>query len=100
MQRLFDLHRMQLLLAWDSLNDSEKSHMLKIFDKIYEKMQLMTFEKHMKHMSSMIDGKHDMKEGHDMKNKHHKSGCSCGEGEHGCSCGEGEQSMACESGDE
>ena len=109
MERLFDLHRMQLLSAWDSLDDSEKSHMLKIFDKMYEKMQSMTFEEHMKHMSSMMDGKRDMEEGHDMKNKHDESscscgegehGCSCGEGEHGCSCGEGEQSMACESGDE
>jgi hypothetical protein len=116
MERLFDLHRMQLLSAWDSLNDSEKSHMLKMFDKMYEKMQSMTFEEHMKHMSSMMDGKHDMKEGQDMKNKHDGSSCSCGEGEHGCSCGEshdmknkhdenscscgdGEQSMACESKD-
>ena len=74
--------------------------MLKIFDKMYEKMQSMTFEEHMKHMSSMMDGKRDMEEGHDMKNKHDESSCSCGEGEHGCSCGEGEQSMVCESGDE
>ena len=100
MERLFDLHRMQLLSAWDSLDDSEKSHMLKMLDKMYEKMQSMTFEEHMKHMSSMMDGKHDMKEGHDIKNKHDEGSCSCGEGEHGCSCGEDEQSMACESGDE
>lgn len=103
MERLFDLHRMQLLSAWDSMSHSEKSHMMKMFDKMYEKMQSMTFEEHMKHMSSMMDGKHDlkdkhgMKEDHSMKDKHGDSGCSCGEGEHGCSCGEGEPSMACES---
>ena len=103
MERLFELHRVQLLSAWDSMTDSEKSHMLKMFDKMYEKMQSMTFEEHMKHMSKMMmDDKH-----HDYK--HDKSGCSCGEGEHGCSCGEGEHgcscgegesSMACEAGDE
>ena len=99
MERLFELHRVQLLSAWDSMTDLEKSHMLKMFDKMYEKMQSMTFEEHMKHMSKMMDGKHSMKEGHDMKDRHDKSGCSCGEGEHGmacdcsedgtCSCGEG-----------
>ncbi len=93
MERLFDLHRMQLLSAWDSLDDSKKSQMLNMFDKMYEKMQSMTFEEHMKHMSSMMDGKHDMKD------KHDKSGCSCGEGEHGCSCGEGEHGCSCGEGE-
>ena len=93
MERLFDLHRTQLLSAWDSLADSEKSQMMKMFDKMYEKMRSMTFEEHMKHMSSMMDKKHHMKEGHDM------SGCSCGEGEHGCSCGEGEHGCSCGEGE-
>ena len=85
---------MQLLSAWDSLTDSEKSQMLKMFDKMYEKMQSMSFSDHMKHMSKMmVDDKH-----HDSMSE--KSGCSCGEGEHGCSCGEGEHSMACESAEE
>jgi hypothetical protein len=89
MERLFELHRVQLLSSWDSMTDSEKSHMLKMFDKMYEKMQSMTFEEHMKHMSKMMmDDKH-----HDYK--HDKSGCSCGEGEHGCSCGEGEHGCSC-----
>ena len=94
MERLFELHRVQLLSAWDSMSDSEKSHMLKMFDKMYEKMQSMSFSDHMKHMSKMMDGKHSMKDRHD------KSGCSCGEGEHGCSCGEGEHSMACGAGED
>ena len=103
MERLFDLHKMQLLSAWDSLDDSEKSQMLKMFDKMYEKMQSMSFSDHMNHMSKMI-----------MNDKHHDSmheksgcscgedehGCSCGEDEHGCSCGEDEHSMTCESGEE
>jgi hypothetical protein len=80
MERLFDLHRMQLLSIWDSLTDSEKSLMLKMFDDMYEKMQSMNFSDHMNHMSKMM-----------MEDKHHdsmyeKNGCSCGEGEHGCSC--------------
>jgi hypothetical protein len=98
MERLFELHRIQLLSAWDSLNDSEKSHMMKMLDKMYEKMQSMTFEDHMKHMSSMMDGKHDMKDKHDMKERH-GDGCSCGEGEHGCSCGEGEHGCSCGEGE-
>ena len=59
MERLFELHRMQLLSAWDSISDSEKSHMLKMFDNMYEKMQSMSFSDHMKHMSKMMmDDKH------------------------------------------
>jgi muramidase (phage lysozyme) len=42
MKRLFDLHKMQLLSAWNSLIDSEKSQMLKMFDKMYEKMHSMS----------------------------------------------------------
>jgi archaellin len=56
MERLFDLHRMQLLSAWDSLTDSEKFWMLKMFDEMYEKMQSMIFSDHMKHMSKMMIG--------------------------------------------
>ena len=92
MDRLFELHRMQLLSAWDSLNDSEKSHMMNMFDKMYEKMESMDFRDHMKHMSKMMDGKH-----HDYKDNKH--GCSCGEGEHGCSCGEGEHGCSCGEGE-
>jgi hypothetical protein len=89
MERLFELHRVQLLSAWDSMTDSEKSHMLNMFDQMYEKMQSMNFNDHMKHMSKMMDGKSH-------ENRH---GCDCGNGEHGmscdcsedgtCSCGEG-----------
>ena len=62
MEKLFEIHRTQLLSAWDSLDDSEKSHMMKMFDKMYEKMQSMGFVEHMKHMSQMMDGKqHEMK---------------------------------------
>jgi archaellin len=93
MERLFEIHRVQLLSAWDSMSDSEKSHMLKMFDKMYEKMQSMSFSDHMKHMSKMMDGKHDMKSMHD------KSGCSCGDGEHGCSCGDGEHGCSCGDGE-
>jgi len=96
MERLFELHRVQLLSAWDSMTDSEKSHMLKMFDKMYDKMQSMSFSDHMKHMKKMMmDGKHhDYQHGCDCG-----EGCSCGEGEHGCSCGEGEHTMACEAGE-
>ncbi|MDH3856060.1 MAG: hypothetical protein OES27_08065 [Nitrosopumilus sp.] len=112
MERLFDLHKMQLLSAWDSLTDSEKSQMLKMFDKMYEKMQSMSFSDHMKHMSKMMmdDKQHNSmyeKSGCSCGEGEHgcscgegEHGCSCGEGEHGCSCGEGEHSMACESGEE
>ena len=89
MERLFELHKMQLLSAWDSLENSEKSHMLKMFDNMYEKMQSMGFKDHMKHMSKMMDGKHQMNDMHD------KSGCSCGDSEHGCSCGSGEHGCSC-----
>ena len=98
MERLFELHRMQLLSAWDSLEDSEKSHMLKMFDKMYEQMQSMNFNDHMKHMSKMMDGKHmmnDMSKSGCCGSSEH--GCSCGDGEHGCSCGDGESAMTCES---
>jgi len=89
MERLFDLHRIQLLSAWDSLTDSEKSQMLKMFDKIYEKMQSMSFSDHMNHMSKMMmDDKH-----HD--SMYEKSGCSCGEGEHSMACESGEEECTC-----
>ena len=103
MERLFELHRVQLLSAWDSMSDSEKSHMLKMFDKMYEKMQSMSFTDHMQHMSKMMDGKHDMKSMHDKSGcscGDGEHGCSCGDGEHGCSCGDGEHAMACEAGEE
>ena len=110
MERLFDLHRMQLVSAWDSMTDSDKSHMMKMFDRMYEKMQSMSFTDHMKHMSKMMDGKH-----HGMKGEHGMKGCSCtpdgcdcpgcscdetgscscGDGMHGCSCGHGEAGCSC-----
>ncbi len=91
MERLFELHRIQLMSAWDSMTDSEKSHMMKMFDRMYEKMQSMNFKDHMKHMSKMMDDKH-----HDsMKGEHGMKGCSCGDGEHGCSCGDGEHGCSC-----
>jgi hypothetical protein len=88
-ERLFDLHKMQLLSAWDSLTDSEKSQMLKMFDKMYEKMQSMSFSDHMKHMSKMMmnDKHHD--------SKYEKSGCSCEEGEHSIACESGEEGCTC-----
>ncbi len=89
MERLFEIYRVQLLSAWDSMSDSEKSHMLKMFDKMYEKMQSMSFSDHMKHMSKMMDGKHDMKSMHD------KSGCSCGDGEHSMACEAGGKACSC-----
>ena len=96
MERLFELHRMQLLSGWDLMTDSEKSHMMKMFDKMYEKMQSMSFADHMKHMSQMMDGKHhdSMKGEHGMKDKHGMGG-SCGDGEHSCSCGDGEHGSSC-----
>ena len=112
MERLMELHRTQLSQALESMNDSEKSHMMKMMDKMYEKMKAMNFKDHMKHMSKMMDGNHSMKDGHgmkdghmmkdkhDMKDRHDKSSCSCEDesmscGEEGhCSCGEGE-SMSC-----
>jgi hypothetical protein len=84
MERLFELHRVQLLSAWDSMSDSEKSHMLKMFDKMYEKMQSMNFGDHMKHMKKM------------MGDKYHQ-GCNCGPDGcdcPGCSCGDGENTDA------
>ena len=89
MDRLFELHRDQATDAWNTLNHSEKAHMMKMFDMMYEKMQSMDFRDHMKHMSKMMDDKH-----HDYKDKG-EHGCSCGEGEHGCSCGEGEHGCSC-----
>ncbi len=92
MERLFELHRVQLLSAWESMTDSEKSHMLKMFDKMYDKMQSMSFSDHMKHMKKMMmDGKH-----HD--NKHDTGGCSCGEGEHSMACEAGEECSCSEDG--
>jgi hypothetical protein len=116
MERLFELHRVQLLSAWDSMSDSEKSHMMKMFDRMYEKMQSMDFKDHMKHMKKMMGDKHHQGcncgpdgcdcpgcscgEGeHGCSCGEGEHGCSCGEGEHGCSCGEGEHSMACEAGE-
>ena len=109
MDRLFALHRAQATEAWDTLSHSEKSHMMKMIDKMYEKMQSMDFRSHMKHMSSMMDnGHHDMKEGkHGMDGKHGMKegkhtykghdGMSCGKGDHGdkedhdgMSCGKGD----------
>ena len=99
MERLFELHRVQLMSAWDLMTDSEKSHMMKMFDGMYEKMQSMSFTDHMKHMSKMMGEKHHESTDypHDMKDKHGMKDCSCGNGEHGCSCGE--HPMTCESGD-
>ena len=93
MQRLMELHRSQLATALESMDDSEKSHLMKMMDKMYEKMKSMNFKDHMKHMSKMMDGGHDMKSGHGIKGGHDKS-MSCGDGEHSCSCGDGE-SMSC-----
>lgn len=121
MERLFELHRIQLVSVWDSLADSEKSNLMTMFDRIYEKMQSMSITDHMKHMSKMMDGKHhdSMKGEHDMKGcpcgdmKHGMScdcaedgtcscgaECSCGDMKHGCSCGDSEHGMACEAGSE
>ena len=89
MERLFDLHKIQLLSAWDSLDDSEKSQILKMFDKMYEKMRSMSFSDHMNHMSkTMMDDKH-----HD--SMYEKSGCSCGEGEHSMACESGKEGCTC-----
>ena len=107
MERLFELHRVQLLSAWDSMSDSEKSHMLKMFDKMYEKMQSMNFGDHMKHMKKMMGDKYHQgcncgPDGCDCPGcscGDGEHGCSCGDGEHGCSCGDGEHSMACEAGE-
>jgi hypothetical protein len=98
MERLFELHRVQLLSAWDSMSDSEKSHMLKMFDKMYEKMQSMNFGDHMKHMKKMMGDKYHQgcncgPDGCDCP------GCSCGDGEHGCSCGDGEHGCSCGDGE-
>ena len=89
MERLFELHRMQLVSAWDSMTDSEKSHMMKMFDRMYEKMQSMDFKDHMKHMKKMMGDKHHQgcdcgPDGCDCP------GCNCADGMHGCSCGDGE----------
>ena len=108
MERLFELHRVQLLSAWDSMSDSEKSHMLKMFDKMYEKMQSMNFGDHMKHMKKMMGDKYHQgcncgPDGCDCPGcscGDGEHGCSCGDGEHGCSCGDGEHPMACEAGEE
>ncbi|ABX12801.1 hypothetical protein [Nitrosopumilus maritimus] len=92
MERLFELHRTQLVSAWDSLNDSEKSHMMKMFDKMYEKMQSMSFVDHMQHMSHMMNDKQ-----HDMKDKHGMSG-SCKDSSHGKDGAHGEHSCSCKCG--
>ena len=94
MERLFELHRIQLVSAWDSLSDSEKSNLVMMFDRMYEKMQSMDFKDHMKHMKKMMSDKNHQgcvcgSDGCDCP------GCSCGHDETGCSCGHG---MTCESG--
>ena len=86
MERLFELHRMQLVSAWDSMTDSEKSHMMKMFDRMYEKMQSMDFKDHMKHMKKMMGDKHH--QGCDCGDMKHGMGCDCSE-DGTCSCGEG-----------
>jgi hypothetical protein len=86
MERLFELHRTQLLSSWGSLSDSEKSDLMKMVDNMYQMMQSMTFAEHMKHMSMMND-RHDYKNG--------KYGCNCGDGQHGCNCGDGQQGCSC-----
>ena len=89
MERLFDLHRMQLVSAWDSMTDSEKSHTMKMFDRMYEMMQSMDFKEHMNHMKKMMGDK-----------THHESSCGsdghgcCGSDGHGC-CGSDGHGMAC-----
>ncbi len=93
MQRLMDLHRSQLLTALESMDDSEKSHLMKMMDKMYEKMKSMDFRDHMKKMSKMMGDGHGMKYGHD------KSDCSCGDGESKCSCGDGESKCSCGDGE-
>ena len=108
MERLFELHRMQLVSAWDSMTDSEKSHMMKMFDRMYEKMQSMDFKDHMKHMKKMMGEKYHHgcdcgPDGCDCPGCNcgdAMHGCSCGDGEHGCSCGDMKHGMACEAGSE
>ena len=103
MERLFELHRMQLVSAWDSMTDSEKSHMMKMFDRMYEKMQSMDFKDHMKHMKKMMGEKYHHgcdcgPDGCDCPGCNcgdAMHGCSCGDGEHGCSCGDGEHGCSC-----
>ena len=103
MERLFELHRIQLVSAWDSLSDSEKSNLVMMFDRMYEKMQSMDFKDHMKHMKKMMSDKNHQgcvcgSDGCDCPGcscGHDETGCSCGHDETGCSCGHG---MTCESG--
>jgi hypothetical protein len=90
MEMLFDLHRMQLVSAWDSMTDSEKSHMMKMFDRMYEMIQSMSLKDHMKHMSKMMGDQY-----------HHgcscgPDGCNCGDGMHGCFCGDMKHGMDCD----
>ncbi len=90
MEMLFDLHRMQLVSAWDSMTDSEKSHMMKMFDRMYEMIQSMSLKDHMKHMSKMMGDQY-----------HHgcscgPDGCNCGDGMHGCFCGDMKHGMGCD----
>ncbi|RMW40206.1 MAG: hypothetical protein EA446_00465 [Nitrosopumilus sp.] len=107
MERLFELHRMQLVSAWDSMTDSEKSHMMKMFDRMYEKMQSMDFKDHMKHMKKMMGEKYHHgcdcgPDGCDCPGCNcgdAMHGCSCGDGEHGCSCGDGEHGCSCGDGE-
>ena len=123
MERLFDLHRMQLSSEWNSMTDSEKSHMMKMFDRMYEMMQSMSFKDHIKHMQKMMgdqyhhgcncgpdgcdcpgcacdeNGSCSCGDGmHGCSCGDGMHGCSCGDGMHGCSCGDG--SMTCEAGQE
>ena len=102
MERLFELHRMQLVSAWDSMTDSEKSHMMKMFDRMYEKMQSMSFKDHMKHMSKMMSDQYHHgcscgPDGCDCPgcSCDETGSCSCGDGMHGCSCGHGEAGCSC-----
>ena len=102
MERLFDLHRMQLVSAWDSMTDSEKSHIMKMFDRMYEMMQSMSFKEHMKHMSKMMGDQYHHgcscgPDGCDCPGCtcDETGSCSCGDGMHGCSCGHGEAGCSC-----
>ena len=126
MERLFELHRNQLVASWDTLSDSEKSQMMNMVDRMYEMMQSMDFREHMEHMSKM-DGKYVYKDGkYGMKDRQgayctcgpdgcNCPGCACDEagvctcgqtgmhagcncGPDGCTCGDGQQGCNCGAG--